>query len=144
MFCGSFVTDKLKSYAAAKRQILPSVEHRQSRYLNNRAELSHQPTRRRERQMKRFHVSASCAALPLHPQSDPQPFPTPPSSPQCQPVSHGSQCRLLHVARCCRSCACNRNPLLLFAHHASATGNLTMPAEEHRQPLAFGGELHVA
>jgi putative transposase len=48
------VTDKLKSYAAAKRKILPHVEHRQSRYLNNRAEVSHQPTRRRERQMQRF------------------------------------------------------------------------------------------
>ncbi len=48
------VTDKLKSYAAAKRKILPGVEHRQSRYLNNRAEVSHQPTRRRERQMQRF------------------------------------------------------------------------------------------
>ena len=48
------VTDKLRSYAAAKRDILPGVEHRQSRYLNNRAEVSHQPTRRRERQMQRF------------------------------------------------------------------------------------------
>ena len=48
------VTDKLKSYAAAKREILPKVEDRQSRYLNNRAEVSHQPTRRRERQMQRF------------------------------------------------------------------------------------------
>jgi len=48
------VTDQLKSYAAAKREILPSVEHRQSRYLNTRAEVSHQPTRRRERQMQRF------------------------------------------------------------------------------------------
>lgn len=48
------VTDKLKIYAAAKREILPKVEHRQSRYLNNRAEVSHQPTRRRERQMQRF------------------------------------------------------------------------------------------
>ena len=48
------VTDKLRSYAAAKRKILPGVEHRQSRYLNNRAEVSHQPTRRRERQMQRF------------------------------------------------------------------------------------------
>ena len=48
------VTDKLKSYGAAKRQILPDVEHRQSRYLNNRAENSHRPTRRRERQMQRF------------------------------------------------------------------------------------------
>lgn len=48
------VTDKLKSYTAAKREVLPGVEHRQSRYLNNRAEVSHQPTRRRERQMQRF------------------------------------------------------------------------------------------
>jgi putative transposase len=48
------VTDKLRSYAAAKRDILLHVEHRQSRYLNNRAEVSHQPTRRRERQMQRF------------------------------------------------------------------------------------------
>ena len=40
------VTDKPKRYAAAKRKILPGVEHRQSRYLNNRAEVSHQPTRR--------------------------------------------------------------------------------------------------
>jgi len=45
------VTDKLRSYPAAKRKILPGVEHRQSRHLNNRAEVSHQPTRRRERQM---------------------------------------------------------------------------------------------
>jgi len=35
------ITDKLKSYGAAKREILPSVEHRQHRYLNNRAENSH-------------------------------------------------------------------------------------------------------
>jgi len=48
------ITDKLRSYAAAKKLILPDVEHRQSRYLNNRAENSHQPTRVRERQMKRF------------------------------------------------------------------------------------------
>ena len=48
------VTDKLRSYAAAKREIIPGVEHRQSRYLDNRVEVSHQPTRRRERQMQRF------------------------------------------------------------------------------------------
>jgi putative transposase len=48
------VTDKLRSYGVAKRQLLPGVEHRQSRYLNNRAENSHRPTRRRERQMQRF------------------------------------------------------------------------------------------
>jgi putative transposase len=39
------ITDKLKSYGAAKRDILPGVEHRQHRYRNNRAETSHQPTR---------------------------------------------------------------------------------------------------
>ena len=48
------ITDKLKSYAAAKVQIMPGVEHRQHKGLNNRAELSHQPTRQRERQMRRF------------------------------------------------------------------------------------------
>src|SRR5215813_1063063 len=48
------VTDKLKSYGAAKREILPGVEHRQHRYLNNRAENSHQPTRQREQRMQRF------------------------------------------------------------------------------------------
>jgi putative transposase len=48
------VTDKLKSYAAAQREILPGVEHRQHRYLNNRAENSHPPTRQRERRMQRF------------------------------------------------------------------------------------------
>ena len=48
------VTDKLRSYAVAHRAVMPSVEHRQSRYLNNRAENSHQPTRIRERVMKRF------------------------------------------------------------------------------------------
>jgi putative transposase len=48
------ITDKLKSYGAAKREILPGVEHRQHRYLNNRAESSHQPTRQRERRMQRF------------------------------------------------------------------------------------------
>jgi putative transposase len=48
------VTDKLRSYGVSRRQLLPKVEHRQSRYLNNRAENSHRPTRHRERQMQQF------------------------------------------------------------------------------------------
>ena len=48
------ITDKLRSYGAAKREIMPGVEHRQHKGLNNRAENSHQPTRRRERQMKQI------------------------------------------------------------------------------------------
>jgi len=48
------ITDKLASYGAALRAVLPSVEHRQHKRLNNRAENSHQPTRERERRMRRF------------------------------------------------------------------------------------------
>ena len=48
------ITDKLKSYGAAKRKILTGVEHRQHKGINNRAENSHRPTRVRERRMGRF------------------------------------------------------------------------------------------
>ena len=48
------ITDKLASCGAAKRELLASVEHRQHKGLNNRAENSHQPTRQRERTMRRF------------------------------------------------------------------------------------------
>ena len=48
------VTDKLASYGVAHRRLMRSVEHRRSKYLNNRAENSHQPTRQWERVMKRF------------------------------------------------------------------------------------------
>ena len=48
------ITDKLGSYDAARRAVLPSVEHRRHKGLNNRAENSHQPTRERERRMRRF------------------------------------------------------------------------------------------
>jgi putative transposase len=48
------ITDKLTSDGAAKREILPGMEHRQSRYLNNRCENSHRPTRQRERRMQGF------------------------------------------------------------------------------------------
>ncbi len=48
------VTDRLGSYGAAHRKLLSSVSHCQDRHLNNRAEVSHQPTRQREYQMRRF------------------------------------------------------------------------------------------
>ena len=48
------VTDKLASYGVAHRRLIRGVEHRRSKYLNNRAENSHQPTRQRKRAMKRF------------------------------------------------------------------------------------------
>ncbi len=48
------ITDKLRSYDAARRKTMPGVEHRSFKGLNNRAENSHPPVRRRERIMKRF------------------------------------------------------------------------------------------
>jgi putative transposase len=48
------ITDKFRSYGAARRRVMRSVEHRRSKYLNNPAENSHQPTRQRERAMKRL------------------------------------------------------------------------------------------
>jgi len=51
------VTDKLKSYGAAKRIVLSCVTHHTQQFANNRAEASHQPTRMRERQMRRFKSS---------------------------------------------------------------------------------------
>ena len=48
------VTDKLKSYGTAHRMTMPGVDHSTVQYENNRAEVSHQPTRQRERQMRGF------------------------------------------------------------------------------------------
>jgi putative transposase len=48
------ITDKLPSYAAARRQVLPRVEHQSHKGLNNRAENSHLPLRKRERMMQGF------------------------------------------------------------------------------------------
>src|SRR6267142_1050600 len=48
------ITDKLRSYHAAIAEVLPGVEHLQQKHQNNRAENSHQPTRLREKVMRRF------------------------------------------------------------------------------------------
>ena len=48
------VTDKLRSYGVAHRELIPNTVHDSSQYSNNRAELSHQPTRVRERGMRKF------------------------------------------------------------------------------------------
>jgi len=52
------VTDKLSSDSAAHRTAMPSVVHSTRQYANNRAEVSHQTTRQRERQMRRFKSAA--------------------------------------------------------------------------------------
>ncbi len=65
------VTDKLRSYPAAHRELFPSVTHRTGQYENNRAEVSHQHTREQERQMRRFKSTAQaqrvfCVRSPIH------------------------------------------------------------------------------
>ena len=57
------ITEKLQSYGAAKREILPGVEHRQSRSLNNRCENSHRPTRQRERRRQGFKSAGHAQRL---------------------------------------------------------------------------------
>ena len=52
------VTDKLGGYGSARKELLPDVNHDQGKRLNNRAEVSHQPTRQREQQMRRFKSAA--------------------------------------------------------------------------------------
>ena len=52
------ITGQLRSYAAACRTVMPSVVHVTDQYANNRAEVSHQPTRQRERRMRRFTSAA--------------------------------------------------------------------------------------
>jgi putative transposase len=60
------VTDKLASYRVTHRQLISGVEHRRSKYLNNRAENSHQPTRQRERAMKKFRSPAARSGSSRH------------------------------------------------------------------------------
>ena len=55
---GEIVTDKLQSYGVAQRELIPDTIHNTAQYANNRAELSHQPTRVRERGMRRFKSTA--------------------------------------------------------------------------------------
>ncbi|MBV9161048.1 MAG: DDE-type integrase/transposase/recombinase [Pseudonocardiales bacterium] len=57
------VTDTLASYGVAHRRLIPGVEHHRSKYRNNRAENSHQPTRARERAMRKFTSPGSCKKL---------------------------------------------------------------------------------
>jgi putative transposase len=70
------VTDKLKSYAAAKAEIMPGVEHRQHKGLNNRAEVSHQPTRGTTDAT--IQIAASRSAFSVGTCTDQQCLPLPP------------------------------------------------------------------
>ncbi len=65
-------TDKLSSYVAVKRKVMASVPHCRDRYANNRAEVSHEHTRMRERQMRGFSARWICSEISVGVQSLPQ------------------------------------------------------------------------
>jgi hypothetical protein len=93
------VTDKRGSYDAAKREVMRGVEHRSHRGLNNRAENSHKPTRRRERIMKRFKSRRQLQRFVSIQDPIRQPLPHPPPRHFRQPPSRTARRRHEHVGR---------------------------------------------
>lgn len=59
------VTNNLRSYSVAKREIMLSVDHSTQQYENNRCELSHQPGRQQERQMRRFQITRAGSTVSI-------------------------------------------------------------------------------
>jgi putative transposase len=88
----AIITDRLGSYAVAKEEVLPTVEHRRGRWLNNRAENSHEPTRERERHMPGFQIPQTRSALPVCLWGDRIVLPSWPPSTGCSelPPDHAS------------------------------------------------------
>lgn len=84
----STVTDRLRSYGAALRDLSLADRHITGGRSNNRAEASHQPARRRERQQVRFKPPGPGAAFPLNPRCDCQPL-QPPKPPDFPPHTEG-------------------------------------------------------
>ena len=76
------VTDKLRTYETARRILMPSVVHDTERYANDRAEVSHEPIRQRERQMRGFKSVASSATILVGARSHSESIPsrTPPAA----------------------------------------------------------------
>jgi hypothetical protein len=138
------VTDKLKSYGVALRQFLPRVEHRRSRYLNNRSENSHRPTRRRERQMQRF--TRAGAGFPFGSRIYPWSLPSTPSPDPRQDLSRDSFEGFQGLAAgdvrpvCCVIGA-------ISAHAVSsqpAEVNVTMPMRQHYSHLDLAERRQIA
>ena len=127
------VTDKLASYQVAHRELLASLIHRRSKYLN-RAENSHQPTRIRERVMKRF-ASAGQAQRFLFAFSHPRALSSPSSSDQCTPMANRDDRPLRGLGRshCRRSGMKDR-----VSHYIRPSKQLTSTA-----PQSFSNNLRM-
>ncbi|GAA3479430.1 hypothetical protein GCM10018966_039600 [Streptomyces yanii] len=75
----AIVTNRLRSYRAAHHEVMPSVEHRSHKVLNNQAENSHQPTRQRERAMKGLPQRRRSPEIPVRVQRHLTPLPATPA-----------------------------------------------------------------
>ncbi len=113
------ITDKLGSYGAAKKEIMPGVEHRQHKGLNNQLTPANKATRTADEAVQ---VGPTGSALPLHPRSDQQPLPPAPPPHACNP--RRTHPRLRGVARCLR-------------HQASRIARSTPGRRQTRPTLGF-------
>jgi putative transposase len=93
------VTDKLASYVPAIKRVLPIAEHRRHKGVNNRAENSHLPVRKRERTLQRFKSKGACAALPGTVQRSGEWLSSATTSALCQRVSAGPSRAIPPLAR---------------------------------------------
>jgi hypothetical protein len=131
------VTDQLRSYSAAHRNVMLSVVHDTSRYANNRAEISHQPTRQRERQMRGFKVAGPSTAVLVGSRSDPEPLPARAPSSACgelPPVAYSVLQRL--------ECGHRRRPSAWEAPRQSPDSYGIHRPHGHQHTISVGAGVH--
>jgi putative transposase len=117
------VTDKLGSYQVAHRELMSSVEHRRSRYLNNRAENSHQPTRATRTGDEALQIVAACATIPVRLQRHLRTLSAATASAQRDRMANrdGRPLRGLASGHRARHCRLNVNHPKMFHRHSSKT-----------------------
>jgi len=134
------VTDRLRSYGAAHREVMPSVEHRSHKGLNNRAENSHQPTRQPERRHERLPQRRRSPAVPGRVQRHLTPLPAPPPPDDHHPLPRRDDHPLRHLGPdhrrrrpACRGLITEPEPAPSTPGTPSGThslNNVTAPARE--------------
>ena len=125
------ITDKLRSYGAAKREVAPRLDHWSHKGLNNRAENSHLPFRKRERVMQRLPITGWITTLRVYAVCNPQSFlcPSPPSFRPDHSLPSARSVRSLEIRGTCR---------LINDRHANLLTrrvNVTTPLQKIRRAI---------